>query len=142
MLYTKEPTYLEDQCLAHDDEFPSTQVPCLKLTAITLAFQTRPSPPSTPLAQYYITTLSAMISIFLIRNKPFSMVHVKLHLFLHSYLWPVLLFIFISCYSSSCQLFCITFIRFCSIIFASVSVLLVLFRLIIRCSITQCYFPF
>ncbi len=48
----KEPTYLEDRHLAHGGEFPSSQVPCLKPTALTLTFQT-PLTPTHPLSPYY-----------------------------------------------------------------------------------------
>jgi hypothetical protein len=46
LVLLEKPTYLEDRCLAHSGEFPSTQVPCLKPTALTLTFQ--PPPPPTP----------------------------------------------------------------------------------------------
>jgi hypothetical protein len=62
-----KPTYLEDRCLAHGGEFPSTLVPCLKPTTLTLTFQT-PSPPPTPLART-ITTTTSTILVFLIWNR-------------------------------------------------------------------------
>jgi hypothetical protein len=36
----EKPAYFEDRYLAHGGKFPSTQVPCLKPTALTLTFQT------------------------------------------------------------------------------------------------------
>ncbi len=46
-------TYLEDRCIAHGGKFPSTQVPCLKPTALTLTFQTHSSPhPLGPVLYY------------------------------------------------------------------------------------------
>jgi hypothetical protein len=73
VLQTK-PTYLEDRCLAHGGKFPSTQVPCLKPTTLTLTFQTHPNP-THPLAQYYITMMTSTISNFLIRNTSYRQVY-------------------------------------------------------------------
>jgi hypothetical protein len=46
-----KPTYLEDRCLAHGGKFPSSKVPCLKPTALTLTFQASPHPLLPPLAR-------------------------------------------------------------------------------------------
>ncbi len=64
----KQPTFLENQCIAHGGKFPSTLVPCLKSTALTLTFQS-PLTPSHPLGPYYITTTTSTISVFLLQNS-------------------------------------------------------------------------
>ncbi len=50
----KEKIHLEDKCLANGGDSPSTQVPCLKSTALTLTFQPtpRPHPPPWPSTVY------------------------------------------------------------------------------------------
>jgi hypothetical protein len=65
--WKKKPSYLEDRRLVHGGESPSTLVPCLKPTALTLTFQS-PLTPSHPLSPYYITTTTSTISV-LIRNS-------------------------------------------------------------------------
>jgi hypothetical protein len=62
--------YLENRCLAHGDKIPSTLVPCLNPTALTLTFQTPLTPPTPQPVLYYNDNINNFS--FLIRNNSVS----------------------------------------------------------------------